>query len=469
MKNTRLLIVLETLSRSEWRELEKFVHSPFFNTRPDVIQLFDYLYECLTLHRVIPDKAQIFNKLYKNTAYDDHQVRVVMSLLLKLIEKYFALKPLLEDELGIKIRVAQAYRQRQLNKHFDSTLRDAQQFTDQYPYRHTRYYEHQLALQQEIYERTAARQRTGDVNLRDISNNLDIIYLASKLRFACLALAHQAVYKTDYEFSMLDIILQYISKHDLLNIPVIAIYYYAYLALSQPEEPSYFTHFQQLVHTNAALFPEEERRDLFILAINFCLKSYNAGNPTYLKDLFNLYQTGLQENYLIIQNEISRFTYRNIVTLGLILKEYTWVERFINSYKTFLPTDYQESMYSFCLARLEYSRRNYDKALKLLQKSEYKDLLLNLSAKAVLLKIFYELREFDLLEAHLQAMRTFLTRKKVTASYHKENYRNLLRFTQKLLELEPYNASGKESLKVQVEQEKSVAEREWLLEQLKNM
>lgn len=469
MQNTRLFVLLETLSRAEWRDLEKFVRSPFFNQRADVVQLLDYLQECFHTHRVIPDKPQIFKKLYGKAAYDDHQVRVVMSLLLKLTEKYLALTPILTDELVMKTRITKMYRQRQLHKHFESTFRDAQQLVQAYPYRHTPYYTFQLELQEAFYEHTAAQRRTGDVNLRDITQNLDIIYFASKLRYSCLSLSHQAVYRTDYEFGMLEAMLEHIKTNQLLNVPVIAIYYYAYFALTKPNEPAYFAQFKQLIETSAAIFPPEEQRDLFLLAINFCLKSYNAGDATYLKDLFELYQTGLQSNYLIINGALSRFTYRNIVTLSLIFKEYAWAERFINDYKNYLPIDYQESMYSFCLARLEYSRRNYAKALQLLQKSDYQDLLLNLSAKAVLLKIFYELQEFDLLDAHLQAMRTFLSRKKITASYHKENYANLLRFTQKLLELEPYNPEEKAMLKTQIEQEKSVAEREWLLEQLKNV
>lgn len=154
------------------------------------------------------------------------------------------------------------------------------------------------------------------------------------------------------------------------------------------------------------------------------------------------------------------------MTLGLILREYAWLEHFIQDYRRYLLPAHRESMYSFCRARLEYSRQNYDRALQLLQKADYEDLLLNLSAKAVLLKIFYELAEFDLLDAHLNAMTTFLNRKKIMA-YQKENYQNLLRYTRKLLELKPYDGADKAALIQQIQTTKALAEREWLLEQLR--
>ena len=67
-------------------------------------------------------------------------------------------------------------------------------------------------------------------------------------------------------------------------------------------------------------------------------------------------------------------------------------------------------------------------ALKLLQKAEFGDLLLNLAARSLQLKIYYELQELDLLDSHLQAFRTFLRRKK-ELGYHRDNYLNTVRFT----------------------------------------
>ena len=446
-------------------ELDKFVQSPFFNQREDLTQLYHYLQDCLTVHRVIPTKKQAFRHLYGDEAYNDHRVRVAMSLLSKLAEKFLFTQEVLSDEIAMKTKLLSIYRQRQLRKHFKYTLRDAEALQEKSPYRNADYHEHQFTLRLESYQFKAPRQRISDLNLQKAIGYLDTVYISRKLRQICLALSHQAVYRTEYDLGLIEALLEHIKNQRLLTIPAISIYYYAYHAISNPNETTHFNAFKEILLDAAPLFPLEEQRDLFLLAINFCMRSYNEGNPLYLNDLLELYQEGLEQRYLFTNGVLSHFTFRNIVTLGLILKEYEWVERFIHNYCMHLSSEYRNGIFSFCLARLEYSRRNYSEALALLQQSEYKDLLLNLSAKTVMLKIYYETGEFNLLDSHLQAMQIFLRRKKVMA-YHQENYLNLLRFTKKLLEIKPYDKAAKAMIKQQIEEAKAIAERVWLLEQL---
>ena len=147
------------------------------------------------------------------------------------------------------------------------------------------------------------------------------------------------------------------------------------------------------------------------------------------------------------------------------MRDLEWVERFVHQYRPFLKEEHREGLFSFNLARLEYQRRDLGKALQLLQRAEYKDLLLNLAAKTLQLKIFYELQEFDLLESHLQAIRTFIRRKKVMG-YHRENYLNTVHFTQKLLETNLFDKNAKATLRREIEDTKALAEKEWLMKMI---
>ena len=90
-------------------------------------------------------------------------------------------------------------------------------------------------------------------------------------------------------------------------------------------------------------------------------------------------------------------------------------------------------LYAFNLARLQYQRGNFDKALPLLQSEVYRDLLLNLSAKTLTAKIFFESEEFDVLSSHLDAMHQFIRRKKVMG-YHRENFKNFISILRKIVE-----------------------------------
>jgi hypothetical protein len=219
-----------------------------------------------------------------------------------------------------------------------------------------------------------------------------------------------------------------------------------------------------LVLVHGGLFSAEEVRDLYILAINFCIRRYNAGNPAYLGDQFDFYKDGLRQGYFLTDGELSRYTYQNAVTSGLIMREFDWVEQFVNDYREKLAEPYRESVFSFNLALLAYEKKQYDTALPLLQKAEYKDLLLNLAAKTLQLKIYFELDEIDLLEAHLSAFKTFLRRKK-ELGYHRGNYLNTIYFTYKLLETNPFDKEARAVLRTEIAEAKNIGEKEWLLGQ----
>ena len=467
MENTRLIALINTLTNKESREIRKFLHSPFFNNRIEVSLLFDYLTECLFLHKVSPSKSQAFRRILskqnKTADYDDQQMRLWMSFLLKLIEKYLVQMAFFNDDIKVKTKLAEIYRERNLPKHQERSLRELTALQENQIFRNAEFYSNDFQIQSEQYRLASVNNRMGELNLQKMSDNLDIAYLSQKLRQSCFSFSHQTVYKTEYRFGLLEEIIHYIEQQNLLDVPAIAVYYYGYQTLSKPDETAFFQAFKKAIVTDGEKFPKEEQGDIYLLAINFCIKRYNEGNRQYLKDEFELYQKGMEQGLFLKNEKLSRFTYRNVVTVGLVLEEFIWIENFITAYKNKLDKPYRESMYSFNLARLEYSRKNYTSALLLLQKSLYKDLLLNLAAKTVVLKIYYELDEFDKLDAHLEAMRTFIRRKKVIG-YHQENYLNLIHFTKKLMERNPYDKEELKNLREEMVSTKAVAEKEWLLE-----
>lgn len=111
------------------------------------------------------------------------------------------------------------------------------------------------------------------------------------------------------------------------------------------------------------------------------------------------------------------------------------------TYKNSLEKPYRESAYHFNLARLEFCKKNYGAVLDLLQKANYRDVLVNLAIKTLLLKTYYELDEYNLLESHLHAMQNYIHRKRILG-YHRANYLNIIRYTGKLLALRVHKSAS---------------------------
>ncbi|HRI58997.1 MAG TPA: hypothetical protein PK228_04725 [Saprospiraceae bacterium] len=465
MEKSRLLRLLRTLSKEEMRGLKKFVRAPFFNRRKEVPSLLDVLEKSLKTNREAPDKEQTYRQVFGKDEHNDHRVRLAMSFLYQLSGQFLAVKDFLHDEPHYLRNLASIFRRRHLPEQFAKTWEEAGAIQQRSLVRNADFFEEQYRHSLEKYRFDVETQSADRIDFQALSDQLDNAFLARKLWQACFMLSQKSVTDATYQFGLLDAALSHIEQTDALDIPAISIYYHCYRALTNPADKLHFQQFKSLLTQHGALFPPEELRDLYILAVNFCIRQYNAGNQDYLAEQFEFYKEGFAKKYFLTNGLLSRYTYQNAATIGLVLHELEWVERFVHDYSPALKEEHREGLFSFNLARLEYQRRNLGQALQLLQKAEYRDLMLSLAAKMLQLKIFYELQEFDLLESHLQAIRAFIRRKKVMG-YHRENYLNTVYFTQKLLETNLFDKNERAALRKEIEATKAVAEKEWLLKMM---
>lgn len=466
MENTRLLKLLRTLDKQERSEMKKVVKSPFFNHRSDVAALYQLLEKSIALDRKIPSKEVLFQLIYTDSElFDDHKMRLLISLLFQICTEYLSVRSLKQDKVAQQMRIAEQFRKRNLPGHFASIWKSLDINHENQALRNATYFHRKYQFSLEKYRLAFDEQNLNPDYLQGLTNQLDTAFLIQKLAHSCFLISHETVSNVTYDFALLDKIIDFIEQDDVLGIPAIAVYYNCYKALTHPGEPHYFQTFRELSRAHDAKFSREELRDLYVLAINFCIRQYNLGNTDYLEDQFNFYKDGLEKGYFLVAGWLSRYTYQNAVTIGLVMEQYEWVEEFVHRYQEQLQGPYRESVYCFNMARLKYQRKNFDEALQLLQRAEYKDVILNLAAKTLQLKIFYENDEYDLLHSHLQAFKVFIRRKKVLG-YHRENYLNTIRLTRKLLEINPFDKSEKEALRLEVENTKGVGDKNWLLSQL---
>ncbi len=228
--------------------------------------------------------------------------------------------------------------------------------------------------------------------------------------------------------------------------------------LRDSAEETHFIRFKALLLHYSGHFSYDELHGLYILALNYCVRRINAGAVRFSGEALELYKEGLEKGYLLEDGVLSRFTYHNVVAAGLQSGDLDWVRYFIHDYKNKLEKRYRESSFSFNLARLEYAQRNYGHVLELLQKANYRDPLLNLAAKSLLLKTYHDLGEFDLLQSHLDAMRNYIHRKRVIG-YHRTNYLNMIRYTEKLMRLNAWDRKAVDALRDAVQAEEILTEK----------
>lgn len=449
------------LSPEERRRFRDFVASPYFNRRAETSRLLEAL---LPFHKEAPGKAFLFELVFPGTPYNDHRLRQTMSFLFKLLLEFLAYEAFKADEVEKGRSLGIALHKRQVADLGERVLANAQKRLHALPVRNADYHERAYQLGLASNRLAFDRVEPGTVAIQEISDQLDTAFLARKLWQACFLWSHQSVSNTAYHYGLLPQIMAYLEKTGIPDDPAIFTYYHCFKALSEPEEARHFERFLKIILENSAVFPDEELRDLFVLALNFCIRQNNAGNHAYHQAQFELYQKGMTKGYFISDGYLPRTTYLNAVTSALVVGAYHWAEQFTDDYRGQLQVGYRQALWRFNHARLAHARRNSGHALELLRGVDVRDLMLQLAVRTLQIKIFHELGAFDLLESHLQALHTFIRRKK-NLGYHRNNYLNLIRLLRQRLELPPLDRSAKKSWLAQVEATGELAEREWLLAQ----
>lgn len=466
MEKYRLWQILLSLNAAEYKHLNQWLQSPFFCRRAQPQALFQYFLGCLQSGQS-PEQEEAKAAVWGSKKPSNTQaLRALMTELTGQVEHFLVYTEKFEQKGNYHIRLAEAYRKRGLDKHFRQSLHAARKDWATQPYRHAEYFDAQAAIEYEQYQFLSTGQRTEALNWQELSDQTDTAFIARKLRQACFALSHQMVYRTGYHFGLLDMVLAQIrSSEELQSIPSVGLYYYCYLFLTESEGEPFFREFKSRLLSNLGQLPVDEQRNLHLLALNFCIRKINQSVPAYFQEALDLYKSALQGELLLENGQLSHFAYSNIAAIALKVGDMVWVESFIHQYAPFLEKKHREAAFHLNLARLEYARRNMRGALQHLQQADYKDLINNLIAKTLLLKIYYETDEYDALDAHLQSMQTFIRRQRVIG-YHKTNYQNIVRFGRLLLQLNPNSRSDRAAMRKELESASVLTEREWFLEMI---
>lgn len=468
MEKSKLVITLFALDDVKIKRFAQFLNSPYFNQRQDTLQLFTIIFNAIHEKTPIPTKECCFQQIYK-TPYDDQKFRLLKSYLFRLLEQFIAIQEITADKINTKLYLAKGYRKLNLITAFKKALKKVTQQLKNAPLRNTDYFAHYYQVLWEQHQHITSEKPSEIQFLKETTEHIDHAYLSIQLKHICLLAAHKNVYSADFKIGFLEEILKYVEQSDLLKMPAIATYYYGFLLLTHPDKDTHFQNLKRTLLENGHLFPRQEIRVLYLMAINHAVRSKNLGNTVFFPELKDLYMEGLEKQYLFNEDGyLSRFTYLNIITVGLRMQDHKWVEEIIYTYKMALAKKYRNASFNFNLARLEYARKNYEKALPLLQQSHLQNLLLNLTSKVLLLKIFYELDEIEALNSHVDAFRQFIRRKKILG-YYKQKHITFLNYVQKLININPFNKQDKVVFQTMINQEEDLIEKKWLLEQVDDL
>ncbi|MCB0819231.1 MAG: hypothetical protein KDC13_01315 [Bacteroidetes bacterium] len=464
MQASKLIQILSSLSKKELKEFQTFVASPFFNKNQNLVLFLDNL--CLYSGDFASselNKEEFFAKHYPDEVFEEQKLRYLQSDLTKLLEEFLTILEFQQDKFRKKYYLMQSLNKRNQDKYFLQELESVRQLNNKEPYRDSVYFFNEHQISELAYQYTSEkRNRAFDSSLQEVIDNLEITYLARGFRYYCEMINRRNILSVDYNLSFFDQMVKYLGNQLFDDIPAIRIYRLIHVSLTEPDNAGNYQELLKELEQSGHLFSPTEQRGMYVFAQNYCIRRINRGEEGSLREIFNLYQMMVNRNLLYEGNYVSQPDFKNIVTTALRLGEVDWVNTFIEEYRSKLNPEFSENAYTYSMAWVHFSRNEYDKALRMLLRVEFNDVYYHLDSKSLLMKVYYEMDEYDPFFSLVDAFKIYLRRNKFISEFQRETYHNFILVLNRLMKVK----SGKNPMTLSLHQEicetKPAADLSWL-------
>jgi hypothetical protein len=460
------------LNKVELRFLSAYVHSDIHGYPSEMKKLYDIIEQYIMENKPFPGNTELIRFMKSKQPLTDQDIRLYKSYLFKCFEQTLILLELQKQTFTSKLLLIKAQNKRGMTFFAEEAYKATSQKMSESDLRNSDFYDVLFKLEDEWYK-TRLNEKRKEFDFSIMSESLDKYYLAEKFRIATLELNYMEILGKPFVDGIIPTLLLHMEKHqEQVQEPSVGIYYFCYMCFSHPDDESWFEKLYALIDSCLYQFPKEEQRDIVLLTNNFCIRKINKGENAYLEKSFNLYKMAISSGALLEKGYLSRFTFKNIVTLGIRLKQFSWTKKFIEDNIHLLEKKYQSGSYAYNAAFLAYETNHFDQAIDLLNKADQDDVFMYLSSKNLQIKIYYEMGNFDLMEYLMGSVTAFLKRKNIDKIY-KDNYSNIISLLRKLLQLRHLTSSQrntlnarKEKVRKAISSAQQLTERKWLLQKL---
>ncbi len=474
MDNHKLIQILNTFDKKEWREFSKFVESPYFNTDKHCIRLMQILKKEFAKKSGFQLSRARLEKLFsKNNPSDASLLNVKLSLLTRLAEQFFRQQELEENPLLCKHLLLKRFFKQGLNNHFESTYRRDIDLHESPKKVNAEHYLYKYLIQHDFLRYNMAVDKKtllANENLQATNESLDVFYIIRKIDLYNRMSMIRTIFQKKYDM----VSFQFVESMALLpcytNHPIIQLYY-ALFMLHQTPSPQNFNHLRMTMRKYIGDLEPPYTKSFYIASSNYCAEQIRKGE-NYDEEVHEIYAE-MEEAGLFATREWTDIRIlKNAIVSGLIVKKFEWAVYIIEKYKDKIEPSIRESTYNYLLALCAIEKKEFDEAVGYLLQAGNVDFEFNMNIKSHLIQCYYE-RDIAYNRHTEQAIRSykvFFKQSKYFSDQTKDifiNFGNIIHYLYRAKHNEG-RATIKEALK-KMEQYESVMYRDWLLEKIEEL
>lgn len=485
MLDSKVTRLIQALLSKELSTVERYLCAPYVSSNDECARLF------VQICKFLPDmdspkltKERLFSKIFGKRPYNDRKMRKLMTQLTQLIEQYLTEQEIKSsEELRIKL-LASALSERSY-KLFSEAVESRMKALDNGEDRGRNYFRESYELSDllfyhpgsvKVIKREEYRQQAVD----NLERYFTLVMLQNE---ADNVVAKRVINAEGTNCNFMGAVLQMAEKPAFANFHAIRLFNHLVVLLQGKTEEN----LDKLRETAYNTFPQlsQFEQDFAInLLRNYAIPFTNKGSMEHARFAFELYKMELERG--LYANSMSAAAFMNIVSVGLLVDEFDWVQYFIENFDKFLSGEDRINTINYCKGFWHYR-----KGVKMNDIEEFYNAIQDfnliptksgvnyeLRIRTTLLRVHFELfeREKETLDELLNQVRNFERHLRGNAQYAEPiriGYLNFLRFYKLLARVSstPHikQASVNGYLKKLDKFENSIFLKNWLQEKAKGL
>lgn len=486
MLNYAFLEILESLTREEIKLFRRFILSPYFNRSQKVVKLYDCIIKYYpNFDNPKLSKESLHGKISPELPYNKLTMRRLLFDLQNLSEKFmrqlFIDRKEAESKLmtieELAVRGAQRMHKlitRDTEVILDTEIIDAEHCLNNFKLETEKFYFGMI--NDKITKKNFIDTEAGKL-IKGITYFISYFMLESiKHNENLLNYSRSFNVKHNYKFisqflnlfnfERLEI---FIKKHSLTGSHIIRAYLNTLKAFLYFDNDFYYMQFKVSVFKNIGKFSSTDKNFLFGKLSDYCtIKGFDnsVSNKYYETELFGIYKILIENKYY--KTKANKYMpvdlYRNVLIQAARMKEYRWLEDFIEDYSRLIHPQRKTDIINYSYAFLNFERGNFDDSLKWLSMIKMEEFSYHLDIRNMYLRVYYELGNYESALFAAKAFLKYMNENTMITDDKKKSNENLVKYIIKLINYHSTNSKTDiSSLMQHADKCKRLSNKEWLL------
>ncbi|MEM9823245.1 MAG: hypothetical protein AAF985_19345 [Bacteroidota bacterium] len=478
MKSPKLYRLLRVLDRPMLKQFRRFLNSPYHNTNTILVSLFDILKKHHpTFAKEKLKKEKLFKKLYPQKVFSDKRIRDLMSLLSLCLEDFLVHESLRADQQKKQWLLMQAFDRYHLQSFFEKKNQELIEQVDRQKQKDLHYHYRKFDLyQQFFFNRNTDKFKKDIDHIQMAMQELDLFYTLGKLQLSAELKARERILAEQHEIVLLDAIQQSLQQKQFPSASPLFDIYQALIQLHQSESaPSIFVQVYHQLVDHLSIISKDDQRSILQHLLNYAIRHSNQGDLRMNEKIWQLYDLEQRQDLLLINNQITEYTFGNIVSISCQLKKFDWLESFVDNYQIYLDASIRKSTLLWARITQSFFQEAYENVLVLIQEVPNKRNH-GYRVRHLLLRTYYELfqqaptKYENPLLSQIKSYQQYLRRQDQIGTERILAQKNFVSFIKKLVPLKHLvrvSTKQRQQLLQKLKATKSIAFRHWLEQKVK--